>query len=480
MSFLSRRKSNRPFADTANFNDTNSHEQLFKPAPTPSIKSTSTLRHRLSTFSLLAPKRKRSQASKKGGGIGYSASCRVTDYIRSRSPSPEPSLEIRRPSGLGRRASITGQSSERHSEEEQRRPPNSHVRKKSISTPDLLALPEGLMRWAELSETEETADDEHMQEPVCMFPRIPPELLKSVFAFATPADLAAVAQACQAFVTAVRALLYRDINLLLAPNERRLHACIDVLASRRDLASLVQHFACGLVPRTAKVPGHSPFPAVTFAIALSNMTGLVSLTLPRFDPPSFFYTTFQLRSLTLLWETATAEDLQSMFSWLVSQPSLTSLSFPHLVLDGRTSQILSGAGSQSEDSTSGLDSRSILSLASPSRLLPKLTHALGPSCLVAALTPGRPLTSLTLHIHSTIYDGLRPSALMAAVAQATTPVTRLSVVATSRSRIDARTLDRVLMAAGAELGSSLRSLEIESTLEDEVSRYLRGLPSLTD
>lgn len=461
--------------------DASSREQFYRPEPTPSIKSTSTLRHRLSSFSLLAPRRKRSQASKgHSGGIGYSASYRVAGYIRSRSPSPEPSLEIRRPSGLGRRVSITGHSSERRSEEEQQKPACSHVRRKSISAPDLLALPEGLMRWAELSETEETVDDEHTREPVCMFTKIPPELLKTLFPFVLPLDLPSLARVCKSFLPPTRVLLYRDINFLPNANEQRLHACIDILAARRDLAELVQCFACSSIPRAAKVPGRSPFPAVTFAIALSNLTNLTSLTLPRFEPPSFFYTTFQLRSLTLLWETATADELQNMFSWLASQPSLTSLSTPHLILDARISHILSGAGSQPDHSSDRSEDRPLLSLASPSQLLPRLNHILGPSSLVAALTPGRPLTSLTLHIHSTLYDGLRPSALMAAIAQATTPVTHLSVVTTSRSKIDARTLDRVLMAAGAELGKDLRTLEIESTLEDDVSYFMPASPTATE
>lgn len=470
MSFLGRRKSHRPFPVSANTHDPNSQDQFYKASQAPSIKSTSTLRHRLSSFSILAPRRKTSSTKKsRADGIGYDASYRVRECMRSRSPSPDPSLEIRRPSGLGRRASITGRSSDRHLEEEHYKLASSHGRRKSISTPDLLALPEGLMRWAELSETEETTEDGHMHQPVSMLNIIPPELFKIVFAFASPSDMASLAQVCKSLVPAIHLLLYRNINLLPAVGEERLHACIEIMASRRDLAALVRHFACSAIPQTMKSRGHSPSPVVTFSIALSNMTNLTSLTLPRFDPPSFFYTTFQLRSLTFLWEAATVDQLQSMFLWLVSQPSLTALSFPHLVLDSRTSDLLLGAGSQSDCDVNRSSDNCFLSLASPSQLLPRLNHIVGPSSLVTALAPGRPLTSLSLHIHSTIYDGLRPSALMAKIAQATTPVLHLNVVTSIRSRIDVRTLDRVLMAAGAELGKDLKTLEIETTLEDDVS-----------
>jgi hypothetical protein len=484
MSFLARprRKSNRPFTDSANLSEAHAQEQAYRPSPTASIKSTSTFRRRLSSFSFLVPKRNSSKTSSvrtdASGGIGFNPRCRVADSYRSRSPSPTASLEeIRRPSGLGRRVSITAHSFER----EIRWPKQSAStpqRKASISTPNLALyvppIPEELVRW-EVSEPEETVEDEPMHEPICMLTRIPPNLLDEVFAFVSPHGLASLARVCKSFLPPSRALLYDNVDLLAIADRERVHACIDVLASRRDLAKLVRRFSCGSIEENPTSISTSPLPMISFAIALSNMTNLISLKVPRYDPTSFHHTTFQLRSLTLLWETVTPEELRGMFTWLLGQPTLTSLSFPKLTIDERTSDMLSGAGNalseHSSDEPQALDSgQSLLSFPFVSRLVPNLSRLYGPTSIVAALAPGRPLHFVTMHVHSTIYNGLRPSALMSVVAQATTPVAHLAITTTSHNSVDARSLERVLMAAGAELGAGLKTLEIESTLDDEVCK----------
>ncbi|KAI0086816.1 hypothetical protein BDY19DRAFT_894139 [Irpex rosettiformis] len=470
-----RRKTSQPFADSVNLTV---HEPSFKPtpSPTPSIKSTSTFRHRLSSFSFLSSKRSSKASATKSGGICYNAQYRATDsFSRSDTPSPTPSLEeIRRPSGLGRRVSITAQPLEQGIKN--RSTPNAlspHVpRKASVSAPNLPLLPEGFVRW-EVSEPEEETEDGHVYEPVCMFMKIPPNLLNAVFGFVPPPDLTSLARVCKSFLSPSRALLYGNVDLLPITDQRRIDVCLHTLASKQNLAKLVRRFACSSILETRPALLASPLPTSSLAIALNNMTELVSLKVPRFDPNSFFHTSFQLRSLTLLWETATSDDLQGMFAWLTTQPTLTSLSFPNLILDERTSDILSGAGNALSEPTSDephqLDSStSLLSFPFVSQLVPDLTRLHAPSSIVAALAPGRPLTFITMHLHSTIYNGLRPSALLSTISQATTPLTHLAITTSPRSAVDPRTLERVLMAAGAELGKNLKTLEIESTLEDEV------------
>ena len=94
MSFLGLKKSRSP-------PDSYPHDYEHEHSPgsqTPSIKSTSTFRKRLSSFNVFHSKRFR---HKKHDAVGYTAAY-GQGYTPSRSPSPEPSLEIRRPSGLGR------------------------------------------------------------------------------------------------------------------------------------------------------------------------------------------------------------------------------------------------------------------------------------------------------------------------------------------------------------------------------------------
>ncbi|PSR84190.1 hypothetical protein PHLCEN_2v5478 [Hermanssonia centrifuga] len=476
MSFLGRRKSNRPFTDTVNLGVV--HEHFLDHSPTPSIKSNSNLRRRLSSFTLLSPKRARSNSSQPthytGGGVGFIAAYRNSALDRSppRSPSPTESFdEIRRPSGLGRRASITGDTAE------ERWTGSGDVegfteRKRSISSPELFVLPEGLLRWSDPSLSDaEDMEDEILPEPICMFTKVPADLLKAIFSFTSPADLASASLACKAFVGPTRILLYQDIDLVHVTDTRRVERCISLLASRRDLAGLVKRFACGTSRSSID---KASFSLVTLAIALNNMHDLTSLTLPRFDSHLLFHTIFRLKKLAFLCESTTVDELHGLIVWLGNQTVLTSLSFPYLKLDDETVQSLTGSGSQEQtlDEAHGAPlPHSILS----SRLLSKLSHFHGPASLAAALSAGRPLTTIRLPIHSTLYDGLRPSALMADIARTTCPLTHLAVIADPQSRVDARTIERLLMSAGSELGEKLQVLEVECALEDEVRHCMRDI-----
>lgn len=452
MSFLGLRKS-RHLTEPGYGDTLDDHHSTI--TRTPSIKSTNTFRQRLSSFNVFSPKRLRSHSSKKRGGIGYTASYQPS-YAPSRSPSPEPSLEIRRPSGLGRRASITGEQS--FTEEGWYPRPNAE-RKRSISTPEL-----SLTRWSAQSETV-YEDDSHKSKYIA--PRLSMDLMKMALLFVARSDLPSVAMTCKPFLEVARARIYRDVNLLEIADQRQVDKCIHLLTSKRDVAALVESFSCMFLPPSHPSDATSPLPAVTFAIALNNMHNLTSLTLSRFDSALLFHTTFQLRTLSFLCETASQGELEGLFAWLTNQSTLTSLSFPHLTLDSESSQWFAGAGSQLTDIPEDLE-ESVSSSTFPPTLLPALSHICGSTSLATALVPGRPLTSVTLLIHTTIYDGLRPSALVAELSKSTATVASLAVVVSPRSRVDPRTVERVIMAAGAELGGIIKTLEVESSWENQV------------
>lgn len=474
MSFLARRK-HRPDANRLTVFDETADDSHA------SIKSTSSFRRRLSSLSVLSSKLARSRTTSqtstvtKSGGIAFTASYSgpYESYAsHSRSPSPEPSLEIRRPSGLGRRASLTSEQWWSSVDANAPAIPTPSDRKRSISTPELslpLTLPDGLPRWSVPSETDDEDEEETRPEPVCMVSRLSPALLKSVFGFVPRSDLPSVALACKAFLEPTRTLLYSDVDLM-PTDETHSEQCMTLLASRRDLAGVVQRFSCNVVPSSSSTSGVVPLPAVTFAIAVSNMRELTSLTLPQFDAALLHHATFHLTSLAFLCQSSSRAELQNTFAWLAKQPNITSLSFSNLVLDDDANQWLAGSSGQlmciPEDRNPSRPATPVFHAT----LLPRLAHLSGPTSLVSALTPGRPLSSLAVSIQRTIYDGLRPSALAAELARGVCPVTHLCVLASAQSRIDARTFERVLMAMGSELGSGVDVLEVECALDDQVSR----------
>ena len=453
---------------------------------TPSIKSTSTsFRQRLSSFNVFSSKRIRSTHSnggkKKFKGVGLTASYNPSSsYAASRSPSPEPSLEIRRPSGLGRRASITGEEWWAGGEDEKASCPRpGPERKRSISTPELslsFAPTEShTTRWSAHSETvfgDEFSPLKAKHKAKCVV-RLPVDLLKAVLEFVPREDMPVVARTCKTFLEVARVKIYQEVGLLEVSDRKKVDKCINVLASKRDIAGVVECFSCDALPSSQPSEvATSPLPAVSFAIALNNMHTLNSLTLARFDSALLFHATFQLRELTFLCSTAPQGELEGLFAWLTNQSTLTSLSFPHLILDPETSNWLAGAGSQLSDIPEDQEERNSSSYTLPLTLLPALQHVCGPAPLIVALAPGRPLSSVMLRLYTTIYDGLRPSALVAELARSTASVASLTVVAPPESRVDARTIERVIMAAGAELGAALTVLEIETSQENQVSGTL--------
>ncbi|TCD71073.1 hypothetical protein EIP91_000165 [Steccherinum ochraceum] len=497
MSFLSRHKS-RGLHDVVN-TDKNTglttppreHEERLGPPG-------GSLRKRLSSFTLLSTSKRQNATSShqsslnKGGGVGFVRPNDAFPVTRSRSPSPVPSLEIRRPSGLGRRASIMLPESDEVLDISYRgrRPMGGMSRKLSVSAPDL-SLP--LFKWEEVSSVAEDESERlsselgylrpgssrcpsPIPEPASAprffdFSRIPAELLKSLFTESSRRDLASLSLVCRSFVWPARAALYEHLNLQDMKAPRSIEKCMAWLASRREIAAMVKSFSCPVAPDFTPGNVFTPAAMVTFAIALTNMVQLQSLTLPRFTPHLLLHTTFQLRRFSLTCESMSPEESRDTFAWLTTQPSLVSLSFPNLVMES-----IQSPNGAIPFPTSTLAKAISLESVSPdipglpltADAIPKLSHFHGPSSLASVLVPGRPVQTLSITIHTTLYDGLRPSALMASVKRSTSLVTSLSIIASGQKKVDARTLERVLMSAGAELGDCLQTLEIEWILEDEL------------
>lgn len=184
-----------------------------------------------------------------------------------------------------------------------------------------------------------------------------------------------------------------------------------------------------------------------------------------------------------------------LFLWLDGQSDIISLALPNLVEKGDENSDHCHSLSKSRISTSPHTSPNItpgsspmttplsssfppvhaptpLPFSSPS-LLPALTTLCAPPNLVALLAPRRPLTHATLLIHSTLYTGLRPSALMSALRGVKTLAVKFG------ENMDRRSVEKLLGAAGATLGEvpekghNLQVLEVEvawfGTGSDEVS-----------
>ncbi|KAH8105365.1 hypothetical protein BXZ70DRAFT_983919 [Cristinia sonorae] len=436
------------------------------------------IRKRLSSFTLLGTSKRRNASSSspkpsKSGGVGYTMSATSSLYSRdySRSPTPEEpeALEIRRPSGLGRRASVMlpDEGNVLDISNATRRPLR---RQLSASAPDL-SLP--LFKWEQVPVVVEDTSSVHsdstfttttqkksLPQPLD-FPSMPPELLKSLFAYTSRRDLVAISLVCRTFVWPARQALYAHLHIQDIKDPKRVEMCMAWLASRQEIANIVRSLSVSIAPDVASTNTFTPTAMVTFAIALTKMVNLESLTLPRFTPHLLQHTTFQLKRFTLLCEDMPLNECRETFSWLSHQPHVISISFPNLVQDN-LSQVSDGKP---------LDNPGLRDPPTdiiPSYGLQSLSHFHGPTSLASIIVPARPIRSLSLTIHTTLYDGLRPSALMASVQQSKTPITSLSVIASGQKKVDARSLERVLMSAGAELGQTLQSLEIEWILEDEL------------
>ncbi len=464
MSFLSRRRGTHapPLQESGNVPRTSGPGSVYSVEKPASVRRKHTGIHFPSSLNKLAAKlTSKSSSSNSARGAPVSNVGSPLAYWRSRSPSPAPSLDIRMPTGLGRRASELG---EREDFQEYVMTARSE-RKRSISMP---AAATQAARWRAANLVE-------MRRPA--LERISPELLSFVFSFASRPDILSLAQVSQSFSRPALQALYANVDLRTDDDER-IEQCIASLASRRPVASFVRNFACRELPPPEG--GTTSLSTVTFAIALTNMDQLQSLTLPHFDLRILCHTTFPLRHLTLLCKYITPEDFHALFNWLGRHPSLVSLSFPSLVLPSLPTSSLVDSGVPSRPhtprtpDTPSHDSDAPSHASSspfPSTLIPSLRRFDGPVSIAAALIPGRPVERVQLPIQHTLYDGLRPSALMSALATARDTL-RTLIIKPGSAKIDQRTLERVVMSAGAELGEFIETLQVHWVLDDEVRSLL--------
>ncbi|KAI0822111.1 hypothetical protein BC628DRAFT_1328016 [Trametes gibbosa] len=379
------------------------------------------------------------------------------------------------PAGLGRRASELG---EREDIEEPSSAPGR--RKRSISLPAAVQA----ARWRDAMAREEQEASAISSQATTALSRVSPELLTAVFSYARRRDLVALAQASKTLSQPALRALYEVLDLRNTSDERATQ-CIASLASRRHVATLIRSFACRTLPSADDA---AQLTTVTYAIAFNNMDGLRTLTLPRFDLRILSHTTFTLQRLVLLCKNMPALEFHALVAWLARQSELTALSLPRLVLpalplpsdasavphtpptpdtpthDSNAAAPILLTSPPSPASSSG--SPSACAAPIPVTTLPKLRRICGPVSLAAALAPHRPLERADLPIQSTLYDGLRPSAIMGALATARDTLRTLSIQPVSAA-IDTRTLERVLMAAGAELGAFVEELEVHWVLDDE-------------
>ncbi len=506
MSFLSRRKNNGANPSHSSLLQDSANVPRKSTAATASIysveskKAPSVLRKKYinfpSSFNKLAAKltsRHPPVASNHApvGNVGSPLA-----YWRSRSPSPALSLDIRMPADLGRRASELGEREEFEEYEEAQRQQPHPERKRSVSLP--AAGPGSRGRAADLyAALPVDRPKPELKKPALA--RVSPELLSSVFSYATYSDLLSLAQVSKTWSQAALRAMYDDLDLRNMDDER-VEQCIASLASHRPLAALVRKFACrDLPPLDGIAVGTGPsLSVVTFAIALTNMDYLHTLSLPHFDLRVLAHTTFSLRSLTLQCKTLYPDEFHALFSWLGRHPALHTLCLPKLVLPSLPPDPLKLVDTRkipsrphtphtpdtpprclatSHDCKSKSSSPSPTSdfpppALFPASLLPQLQMLTCPPSLATALVPGRPLVRVQIPIQCTLYDGLRPSALMSALASARETL-RVLAIQPASTKIDQRTIERVVMAAGAELGACVETLEVHWVLDDEVRSVIR-------
>ncbi|PPQ65053.1 hypothetical protein CVT26_015749 [Gymnopilus dilepis] len=340
--------------------------------------------------------------------------------------------------------------------------------------------------------------------------QLPEEIIVLVLSHLPKSYVRSLATISRVFASASRISLYTSLDLDDLSSEQA-EKLVAVLVSRRELTDLVTSLTCRKWPSffLADVLNQNPATTVaidhaaerknalltaSFTLALERMSNLRSLTLPSFDFSLLSRpTAFGLQNLTFLTHSMTDAEMKALFAWLDGQTNITSLRFtnledtppPKAALDNRKSQIIpqddntridflspsgpyltplanSSTTSYSVTPSSSPHSASFnvpSSLTSPvsgfesPTLLPNLTTLHATPTLATSLTSPlqtssrRPLKSVTLNINTTLYNGLRPAALM-------NSLRGISHLALNFSdNVDKRSIEKVLGAAGAALGA---------------------------
>ena len=398
--------------------------------------------------------------------------------------SPTPSFEIRRPSGLGPRsnsyapASSLGSIGRAVLVDVGYTIPGHH-RRTSASEPNLPQFLEGQrdtqsidppltshMFGSQTSSMCETRSDSvsiPYTSSCAHTSSIPLQIWENVAQFLPRQDLPSLARVSSDILPHSRMAMYENIDMeYLLPCATLL--CIRSLASSPELASLVRTFKSPILPSFDDQ--HSPLPSLSFAFALCNMKNIVSLSLPRFDNNIFLYTTFRLKRLSLSCKTMSALEHEHFSSWLTTQRDMTFLSLPVLTTELKN---LPRIPVQRSSDCVGLARLSFHTPIPRSLSVPSLRKFDGPISLVQDFIPGRPVSEVVIRVNKTLYEGLKPSYLMGSVAKSAASIVRLSIRSCPSAVVDTRTMERLLMSAGAKFGSSVLHLEIGWAADDEVS-----------
>ena len=412
-----------------------------------------------------------SQASASPPGIEHRCSYPWSAFPRvSSDSSPPSSLEIRRPSGLGRRASLL---------ESRDSIPDIDSFEKVTQEDALAGAVPNLGFTASLPNLLGHSGAFHSPERVTYPSREPPRKRRTPSNFAFPDsifrvvleflprdDLAAVACVSRGFCVAARYTLYHSLDVQTI-SKASLEKLYHVLAHRKDLAALVVSFYCHAWPSSELAPSDGFIPCIPLDDihrALQNMHNLKSLTLASFASilsltPSL---TFSLTHLAVLDEKISQSELVAMRSWLATQPSLESLSFPHLVECTNADPSFVDEWASVAD-PSQTDGHGPLSTILPNlKSLRASTEAV--STLCAAMH--NPIEYLTLDVHATLYTGLRPSTVIRSLGG----VRDMHII--FAPEVDKRTVEKFLgvtgsMLTGEDKAAAMKSLEVEVSWTDD-------------
>ncbi|KAG0697837.1 hypothetical protein DFH29DRAFT_130750 [Suillus ampliporus] len=348
--------------------------------------------------------------------------------------------EIRRPSGLGRRASLLEES---------------------------LELPSGSVDLERLGGNggplaERTTHVDNYRTGFAI-QSLPVELLETILSFLPKFDLPRVTLVSAQFRNASLNTLYRKLDFQSISEPQAEELCT-ILATNASLAARVRSLSCHFWPAITSSDGRL-IPSPDFTTALQNMSNLESLTIRTFVP-SFSQSplSFRLKTLVILDETISLQQVTDILYFLRNQTSLQCLAFPNVVEKALSSEYSSYAFGF------GLARETILPSLSQLHAPPQLTMTI---CSLL----GRALHSVVLDVTTTLYTGLQPAALLRAIQG----VSELDVVFTHE--VDKRTVEKFLGAAGGILSDSgvsnscgLTVLEVEVLwMEDDTAEILYGI-----
>ncbi|KIK91995.1 hypothetical protein PAXRUDRAFT_603531 [Paxillus rubicundulus Ve08.2h10] len=404
-------------------------------------------------------------------GIGYIRSHPLILSARSSTSSTPSSSEIRRPSGLGRRAgSLESMQSLAVSEGYARPVGGTRAKTGFASLPNLLGGPS---HFPVISVPHPTVQRARRDGSLAL----PDELLQAILLLLPRCDLPITALVSRRFCSATRHTLYRSLDFQHIA-EPRVEKLCDVLARKAELAEQVITLTCHFCPtsKASSPDGNTTlFPSADFLHALQNMRNLKNLTLQSFisvlsHAPSL---TFSLTKLTILDAKITQPQLMDVRSWLTSQSFLESLSFPNLVefTDfGHPSQQSPG-----EKNPPAALLQTVNDDQFASGFLPRLTqlHASTQITTLLCSAIARRIRHLTLDVHETLYTGLRPSTVLRALQG----IREMHII--FGHEVDKRTVEKFLGAAGGVLAKedgteALESLEIEVMWVDDGAAEVRS------